>query len=155
MITVLWWMRVIILQFMITIMHIHFIYTILTQMMCTWLPCPTLNRLDNMMRYVLLFFWFSDLSVYNIWTITIRLDCMQTLTLDLNKLYFNIIIYKIDRFPYLQDMLKILINQKIQTKKCVTFIFYSTNIDNYNNIMHFSVNVMGDEIVGWGLICCK
>lgn len=40
-------------------------------------------------------------------------------------------------------------------QKSVTFIFYSTNIDNYNNIMHFSVNVMGDEIVGLGLICCK
>lgn len=121
MITVLWWMRVIITQFMITMMHIHF-FTIWQNYVL--LPCPTLNRIDNMMIFVLLFFWFSDLSVYNIWTITIRLDCMQFLHSSRTSCILTLFYTKSIDFFFICKMLKILINQKNSNKKGVLPLFF-------------------------------
>lgn len=142
-------MRVIITQFMITMMHIHF-FTIWQNHVL--LPCLTLNRIDNMMRFVLLFFWFSDLSVYNFWTITIRLDCMQFLHSSRTSCILTLFYTKSIDFFYLQDVKNFNKPKKFKQKRRVTFNFYSTNMDNFKNIMHFLINVMGDEIVGVNLL---
>lgn len=53
---------------------------------------------------------------------------------------------------YLQDVKNFNKPKKFKQKRRVTFIFYSTNMDNFKNIMHFLINVMGDEIVGVNLL---